>query len=479
MDRDNLIFTLSGARGIIGKGFNAKIAKKIAISYGLRFKSEDKRVIVGKDTRPSGKQIEEAVIEGLRGLGFQIISLGVCPTPIIIHAKYKNNIPGGIIITASHNPQEWNGLKLLSGKNFLDGYEIEQIANSYQEIEPKSYVLIKKELQKGVNTLDPFPDYIHDLFNFLNYQGIREKNNLNIIIDPGGGTGKFAAPKILERMGCNIKVINENLLINGNFPRGIEPIEPNLRDLVMEVWQGKYDLGLAFDSDADRLAVIGENGVCYSEDIGLALIIRYYLKNNMNQGKKGVFVTNLASSLIFEVIAEKYNAQVIRTPIGERFLAEKMKNLIEEEGMKREEYFVLGGEGLCGGFMLPYFNNTRDGIFAAAKIIEILVLEEKKLSDLVADLPKFYSHREKISIKKEAVKVLLEQVKKELIKDGEEVVQIGRDLRFGKKKEWFVLIHPSNTEPVIRIISEANRNSLARVNCELTTELVRLLKSRL
>ena len=479
MERDNLIFTLSGARGIIGKSFNAKIAKKIAIAYGLRLKSEDKRVIIGKDTRPSGKQIEEAVIEGLRGLGFQVINLGICPTPIIMHAKNKYNIPGGIIITASHNPQEWNGLKLLSGKTFLDGYEREQIANNYNEIDPNSYSLIEKELQKGVNTLDPFPDYIHDLFKFIDYEGIKEKNNLNVIIDPGGGTGKFATPKILERMGCNIKLINENLLINGSFPRGIEPIEPNLRDLAMEVWQGKYDLGLAFDSDADRLALVGENGVCYPEDIGLALITKYYLKNNMKQGRKGVFVTNLASSLIFEVIAEKYNAQVIRTPIGERFLAEKMKNLIEEKGMKREEYFILGGEGLCGGFMLPYFNNTRDGILAAAKIIEILVQKEKKLSDLVADLPKFYSHRKKITIKKKAVSLLIENVKKELLEEGEDVVQIGQDLRFGKEKEWFVLIHPSNTEPVVRVISEAKRNSLARINCEVTTELISLLKSRL
>ncbi|HEC40942.1 MAG TPA: hypothetical protein ENI29_22040, partial [bacterium] len=251
MERHNLIFTLSGARGIIGKSFNAKIAKKIAIAFGTLLNNEDKRVIIGKDTRPSGKQIAEAVTEGLSGIGYQIINLGICPTPIIIHAKNKHKIPCGIIITASHNPQEWNGLKLLTGNSFLSEFEIGQIANNFYKIEANSYSLIKKKQPEHVKTLDPFPDYIHDLFNFIDYKAIKKKNNLNVIIDPGGGTGKYATPKILERMGCKIKLINENLLINGSFPRGIEPIEPNLRDLAMEVWQSKYDLGLAFDADAD------------------------------------------------------------------------------------------------------------------------------------------------------------------------------------------------------------------------------------
>ncbi|KKN28819.1 hypothetical protein LCGC14_0850280, partial [marine sediment metagenome] len=139
MERHNLIFTLSGARGIIGKSFNAKIAKKIAIAFGTLLNNEDKRVIIGKDTRPSGKQIAEAVTEGLSGIGYQIINLGICPTPIIIHAKNKHKIPCGIIITASHNPQEWNGLKLLTGNSFLSEFEIGQIANNFYKIEANSY----------------------------------------------------------------------------------------------------------------------------------------------------------------------------------------------------------------------------------------------------------------------------------------------------------------------------------------------------
>ncbi|GAG77879.1 unnamed protein product, partial [marine sediment metagenome] len=189
------------------------------------------------------------------------------------------------------------------------------------------------------------------------------------------------------------------------------------------------------------------------------------------EAKEFIFVTNLASSLMFEVIAEKFNAQVIRTQIGEVFLVEKMHKLLHDQPKSS----IFGGEGSCGGVMFPDFNNTRDGLFAAAKIIEIMVETGEILSKLVARLPKFFSHRRRIKINSKDVRVIISRVKQELISEGEEVNQYGNDLRFGKGKDWFVLIHPSNTEPVIRVISEAKRDSLARVYCEATAELVTLV----
>ncbi|MCK4383010.1 MAG: hypothetical protein KAW66_06935, partial [Candidatus Lokiarchaeota archaeon] len=171
-------------------------------------------------------------------------------------------------------------------------------------------------------------------------------------------------------------------------------------------------------------------------------------------------------------IAEKYNAKVIRTPIGERFLTQEMDNLLLKSSKNQ---LVFGGEGSCGGFMFPYFNNTRDGIFAAAKIVEILVKTGENISNLVAELPKYYSHRIKINIKNLDPNLIINKLKNELINEGEHVEQINSDLRFGQGKDWFVLIHPSNTESVIRIISEAKRESLARVYCEATSELVKLV----
>ncbi len=477
MEINNLIFTFSGIRGITGKDLNFKTAKKIAIAFGEWFDGDNKKIIIGRDTRSSGKTLEKGVVEGLISTGFSVVNVGVCPTPIIIHAKNKLNIPAGIVITGSHNPQEWNGLKLLSSKTYLHNEDLEQIARMLKDIDLKTYNFTKRNFKKNISKFNPIPDYTQALFKDLNIGRFNKKNNLRVVVDTGAGAGKHATPQMLKGLGCEVKVINNNLTKNKQFPREIEPIQKNLKDLIMEVWQGKYDVGFAHDCDADRLAIIGENGTCYPEDIGLALIMEYQLKKFGNQTEEVIFITNLASSLMFDIIAEKYGARVIRTPIGEIFLVEKMYNLIEENISKKS--FIFGGEGSCGGVMFPSFNNTRDGIFAAAKIVEILVDSGEKISKLVSKLPKFFSYREKIKIATKDVKLIIERIKQELIDEGEIINQIDYDLRFGKEKEWFVLIHPSNTEPIIRVISEAKSDSLARVYCETTAELIKLVISDL
>ncbi len=479
MEINNLIFTFSGIRGITGKDLNFKTSKKIAIAFGEWFNGDNKKIIIGRDTRPSGKTLEKGIVEGLISTGFNVVNVGVCPTPIIIHAKNKLNIPAGIVITGSHNPQEWNGLKLLSSKTYLHNEDLEQIARILKDINLKSYKTPKRNLKKNISKFNPVPDYIQTLFKYLNIESIIIKNNLRVVVDTGAGAGKHATPQMLEGMGCEVKVINNDLIKNKKFPRAIEPIQNNLKDLIMEVWEGKCDVGFAHDCDADRLAIIGENGICYPEDIGLALIMEHQLKNYEDQTEEVIFITNLASSSMFDVIAEKYGARVIKTPIGEVFLVEKMYNLIKEQSKTSKNSLIFGGEGSCGGVMFPSFNNTRDGIFAAAKIVEILVDSGEKISKLVSKLPKFFSYRNRIKIATKDVKLIIERIKKELRDEGEEVNQIGYDLRFGKEKEWFVLIHPSNTEPIIRVISEAKSDSLARIYCETTAELINLVISDL
>ncbi len=471
MEDNGLIFTFSGIRGLSGKDLNFEIAKKIAISFGKWFDGKNREIIVGRDTRPSSKFIEKGIVEGLVASGFKVVNVGICPTPIIIHTKKQLNLPTGIIITGSHNSPEWNGLKLLSSISYLHNRDLEEISLSLKSINLNNYITNTKVIKKNVQFINPIPEYINALYNHINIKKIKKENNLRVVLDTGAGAGKYATPQILAGLGCEVKVINNDLLVNDIFPREIEPISKNLKDLIMEVWQGKFDVGFAHDSDADRLAIIGENGVCYPEDIGLALITEHLMKKNINEANDFIFVTNLASSLMFEVIAEKYNAQVIRTQIGEVFLVEKMHKLLNDEPKSS----IFGGEGSCGGVMLPDFNNTRDGLFAAAKIIEIMVETGEILSKLVARLPKFFSHRKKVSINPKDVKVIISRVKQELINEGEEVSQYGNDLRFGKEKDWFVLIHPSNTEPIIRVICESKVDSFARIFCETTTELIKLV----
>jgi len=479
MIQDNLIFTFSGIRGIINKGLDFEVAKKLWIAFGEWYPYTERKIILGKDTRPSSRFLEKGIIEGLLLHDFDIINVGVCPTPIIIHTKNKLNIPAGIIITGSHNNEDWNGVKLISKNSFVGNDALREIAQKLQEIHLDSYSANKTYTSSKIIELNPIQDYLSDLYQHINYEKVKKQNELRVVVDTGAGAGKFATPQLLHDLGCKVKIINNDLYVNQRFPRAIEPVKKNLTDLIMEVWQGKYDIGFAHDSDADRLAIIGENGVCYPEDVGLALITEDFLKNHTQDSAEIIFITNLASSLMFEVLAERYGAECVRTPIGEKFLVEKISILMNKQEGSSKNCVILGGEGSCGGAIFPEFNLTRDAIFAVAKIVEILIDTKKKISELVKQLPKYYSYRRSIPIKNQIVSTIISETRNQLIQEGEKVNQINNDLRFGEGKEWFVLIHPSNTEPIIRVISEARIDSSARLYCEATTELIKLVISRL
>lgn len=479
MIKENLIFTFSGIRGVVGKHLNYEVAKKLAIAFGQYYKENERKIILGRDTRPSGEYLEKGIIEGLITTGFEVVNVGIIPTPVIFHAKTLNNIPAGIIITGSHNSQKWNGIKLLNSEGYLSNEDISKISNLMKTISIKDYKVKSSEIKRRTTYFNPVPHYREDLKNYIDFKTLKERNKLKVVIDTGAGAGKIVTPQLLQELGCKVKLINNEFILKSSFPREIEPVRKNLKDLIMEVWQGKYDIGFAHDSDADRLAIVGDDGTCYPEDIGLALIMDYYLKNINQDNEKIIFVTNIASSLMFEVIADTYNAQVIRTPIGEVFLSNEITKILNKNKEAKKKSLVFGGEGSCGGIIFPLFNNTRDGIFAAAKIIEILIKTELKVSELVSKLPKFYSHRRLINTENIDTSFVISETKLALNEEGEEVVRINNDLRFGHDKEWFILIHPSNTEPVIRVISEAKSDSLARVYCEATTELIKLIINRI
>ena len=472
----NLIFTASGIRGIAEKVLTNEIVQKIAIAYGSWLKEKDASVVIGRDTRISGKRIEQSIIKGLTATGCKIINFGVCPTPIIIYEKNNQGIPGGIIISGSHNPPEWNGLKLLSNKTFLSLTELNEISNRLNDINLTKFDLGKRTTYKNVTIQDPSPKYVQALYQHLNREKIVEKNHLKVVLDTGAGAG-IVTSQILRGLGCKVKLINDKIDAKNNFPRDQEPIAENLGDLISTVKDGAHDVGFAHDCDADRLAIVGNDGICYPEDVGLALITDYYLKKYSNSNKKIIFITNLASSLMFEEISKKYNAQVIRTPIGERYLAEKMETLIARDNETSKNSIIFGGEGSCGGIMFPNFNNARDGIFAAAKIVEILTETDERISKLTSKLPKFFAFRERIDIKNVSVDTIIIQLKKELIVEGEELIQVGLDLRISKNNEWFVLIHPSNTEPIIRVISEGKQESLAKSKCKKVADMIKKIIS--
>ena len=471
----NIIFTHSGIRGIVDKSFTKKFIEDIGFAFRKWLNKSHVDIIIGRDTRPSSNYIQEHVIKGLGVYETTILNANICPTPVLIHAKRQLNLPAGIIITGSHNSPQWNGLKLLNSENYLNGKQINEIRTILESIHEKRAFEQDYKPKVIIKEINPLPNYIEKLITNLNIDPINKQNDLRIVVDPGAGAAKDVTPRILQKIGCDVKVINDDLLVGKNFPRKIEPIRENLKDLIMEVWQNKYDLGFAHDSDGDRLAIVNEKGEVYPEDVGLALIMKHFLETIGKEKEEIYFVTNIASSLMFDIIAKKYNVQIIRTPIGEYYLTDKIRRLMIEKQKNNVDCLIFGGEGSCGGIIFPYFNNTRDGIFAAAKIVEIVLETGQKISTLASRLPRYYSYREIVELNSKKIKDIITNLKLELMEEGENVTQIENDLKFGDGKEWFVLIHPSNTEPLIRVISEAKSESLARIYCETTAELVRMI----
>lgn len=244
MLKNNLIFTASGIRGIAGKDLTDDVVKKIAIAYGLWLEGDKKRVIIGRDTRSSGETIVNAIIDGLLSIGCKMIDLKICPTPIIIYTKNKLKIPAGIIVSGSHNPPEWNGLKLLSAKTFLSNSELDEVSNYLKTIDLTNYVFNGPNRSLFVEELNPIPDYIQDLYRHVNYAKIKSRNKLRVALDTGAGAGKIVTPLILKGLGCKVELINNGFDGRGNFPRDQEPIERNLSDLIEIVKKGGLTLVL-------------------------------------------------------------------------------------------------------------------------------------------------------------------------------------------------------------------------------------------
>ena len=471
MENKDLIIKLNDLKKKLRKSLNPPLIKQIGEVYGKWVDNKDKRIIIGRDLRPNGEFIKDILIQGLYNVGCKIIDLDICPTPVFFYIKNKLDVKGSIIISDSNKPLNWNKIKLYLGEDHSYHFELEDINKTFNNIDLKTHNLIQDN--QFLEKINPISTYIADLFDIFDFERIQSQNNLRVIVDPGAGVGKFITPKVLENLGCEVLVINDELDKYDNYPRELYPIKANLKDLILALWKGNYDVGFAHDFDANKLAVIGDNFQCYSEEIISALIVYHYIKQKIYSDKTFVFLLNLASSLRFEVLAEQYNIQVLKTYAQNQFSKERFTELVS----KGKKYFIFGSKGLKGGPIFPYFNRVKDGIFITAKLIKLLVESGEKLSQLISKLPKFYSFQEKVTFSQKKLDNIIRKLNEELTKEGETVTQIDNNLRFGHEKDWFVLISPSNNS--IKVFSEAKRESLARLYCETTTELLKLVISKL
>ena len=442
-----LIKSISGIRGTIGgaagEGLTPLDIVKFTSAYGTWAvsKTGKSKIVVGRDARISGSMVNSLVTGTRQGLGIDVIDLGLSTTPTVEVAVPLENAAGGIILTASHNPKQWNALKLLNHEGeFIsdaDGKEVLNIAESsdfsYADVNDLGTVIQDNSyLKKHIDLVLALP--------LVDVAAIK-KANFNIVIDCVNSTGGLFVPALLEALG--VKTIHKLYCEpDGNFPHNPEPLPENLLALSQEVVKNRADLGIAVDPDVDRLAFVCEDGNMFGEEYTLVAVADYVLKN-----KKGNTVSNLSSTRALRDVTENAGGEYHAAAVGEVNVVNKMK----------EVHAVIGGEG-NGGVIYPELHYGRDALVGIALFLTHLAKYGKSVSNLRSTYPGYYISKNKITLTPEMdIDELLLKVE-EKYKNQPHTTIDGLKIEFDK--EW-VHLRRSNTEPIIRIYSEGNSETVA------------------
>jgi len=435
MAYEGLMVSVSGVRGRVGEALTPEIVAQFAAGFGawaLARAGGKAEIVVGRDSRVSGPMFQPVVHAALQSVGCDVLDIGMVPTPTVQLAVEHHQAAGGLAITASHNPIEWNALKFIGPSGlFLDGAEA---ADMRKVVEGKIPRASWDELGVVSKDQDAARDHIEKILAlpFLNVEGIR-KRGFKVGLDCVRGAGGVFMPVLLELLGCKLATIN--MEPDGRFPRPPEPVAENLGELQKLVFDSHCDIGMAVDPDVDRLALVSEEGLAIGEDYTLALAAKVVLRH-----RKGMVVTNLSTSRIVDDIAREAGTRVIRVPVGEVNVATRM----------REEKSPIGGEG-NGGVILPELHLGRDAPVGAALMLQLLLEDGKPLSKIVASYPRYVIVKDKLARPATPLDTVYEALKR-VFPDAEVDTQDG--LRLSWPDRW-VHIRPSGTEPIVRVIAEA------------------------
>lgn len=463
-----LIKSISGIRGTIGGAPGDNLTPidivKFAAAYGSWLKNSNKekklKIVIGRDARLSGSMLNNLVIGALQGLGIDIIDLGLSTTPTVEMAVVMEKADGGIILTASHNPKEWNALKLLNAKGeFIsanDGKELLSIA----EKEAFSFTTVGK-LGKCTHKSDYIKKHIDAILiiDLVDVEAIKKKN-FKIVIDCVNSTGGIALPPLLNALGVD-EIIPLYTEPNGDFPHNPEPLPENLTEISSAVLKHNADLGIVVDPDVDRLAFVCEDGDMFGEEYTLVAVADYVLSK-----KSGNTVSNLSSTRALRDISLKHNASYSASAVGEVNVVEMMKSTDA----------VIGGEG-NGGIIFPELHYGRDALVGIALFLSHLAnfkgKTKKACSELRSTYPSYFISKNKIELTAEIdVDDVIAKIEKKYAK--EEINKID-GLKIDFEKEW-VHLRKSNTEPIIRIYaeseSETTANHLAKKIIEDIKEII-------
>ncbi len=438
-----LMISLSGIRGIFGDSLTPETALNYAAHYGM-FCNRGK-IIVGRDSRTSGETIRNAVVSGLLSVGCSVIDLGIVATPTLLLAVEDSDADGGICITASHNPAEWNALKLCGQSGmFLYPEESQRFLASLEQ--PLSYAPWQE--LKGVRyDYEATIRHIRKILAvpYIDLTTIRSRN-FRVVIDSVNGAGGQVSGALLRELGCQIFEINSEP--SGRFAHNPEPLAKNLHQLKEAVLENEADIGFATDPDVDRLSIVSEKGEALGEEYSLLLAADFILGR-----QKGDVVTNLSTSMAIDDIAARHGVKVHRTKVGEINVGRKM---LEIES-------PVGGEG-NGGIICPEVHYTRDAPAGMAIILALLAESYLPLSEIVQKIPRYHICKDRIEVEPEKLDTIMQRAET-LYSDRE--IDRTDGIKFLGKNHW-IHIRKSGTEPIIRIYVESSDPEEAEELCRST-----------
>ncbi|MDC3013353.1 phosphoglucosamine mutase [Candidatus Marinimicrobia bacterium] len=435
-----LIRSASGLRGIAEDHFTPKLINKYISAFITT--QNIKSCVIGRDGRPSGKKISQWVIDSFHKNGINVENCGLATTPTMQVMTEKKHYDGGIVITASHNPSEYNGLKFLqSDGTFLTPEQCEKLFKAVDHnvsiVQPDSFGVVSDYSTANEEHIEKVLAAM-----CIDTDNIR-KNKFKVVIDCVNGAGSFILPMLCEKLGCEVITMNCNG--NGDFTRIPEPLAENLNELEQKVLNVGADVGFATDPDGDRLSIVSNKGNAIGEEYTLVLAVKNYLNY-----QKSIVATNLSTSMMLESIAN----ETIRTKIGEAHVVQKMNEL----------NIPIGGEG-NGGVILKEVHLGRDSLVAISMILSLLSSPRKSISDEISNIPQYLMIKDKILIDE---KIDFDSL--ETIFDCNEINKID-GIKFIWPNKW-IHIRKSNTEPIIRIFAEAKTQ-------EEVNELINTLKNYL
>ena len=429
---------ITGVRGIVGETFTPELAVEFAESFGTYL--DRGRILVCRDTRPSGPMIRSAVLAGLLAAGCEVIDLGVCPTPSMQLAIKSLKADGGIAITAGHNPWQWNALKFVRSDGlYLNPTQGEELLDIFhqREFAKASWNEIRQVVQKS----DAIEQHIDVLYRSFAVETISAKK-LTVAVDCCNGACSFLSPKWLAKLGCEVLAVNDNP--SAPFPHAPEPKPETMAQLRAVVKAGHAAIGFAHDADGERLGIVTDLGEPLSEEMTLAIAAEIRLRK-----KTGIVVTNVSTSSAVDVIVARQGGAVVRVPVGQAYISE---GLSENNG-------VLGGEG-SGGITVPEVHLTHDSGAAIGLILEHLAETGERISDLVAQLPRLAIFKHNVVVEPHRLYSVMQEFRAAVEQEGLEVDSTD-GIKVTLPSGW-VHVRASNTESMIRIIVESTEKSEAQ-----------------